>query len=1254
MSRIRKLVTLSFIISILIFSSIHGAVLTDDFSIAHDYLSSGTAGTIWDGIVLNGGIDTTQDSVLSALETSSVPGALNYVASGTHWENGEDDGALLYVLVEGDFDVSVTCTDGDFTSYSGSSLNYLSAGLMARDPDAATRDHVYIRYFDRSEWSAIHQFRSENDGSSENTNSGVGTVATYPTIRLVRAGDVFTGYVIDDSGMNETLVGSYTRTDMPDTLQVGLAHAIFSGSSGTVVFDDFELIYTPQGVASGPNPSVGQDGVSVNTGLSWTSGASTQGVDGHEVYIGDNFDDVNDATSLSHPDVNFYVVSSPTTAIDELVVDQTYYWRVDQVDGVTVYKGNIWNFTTEAGEATNPNPADETYGADVNSILSWTASVLAISHDVYFGTDETAVANADRLASEYKGNQSPVSYDPGTLDEGVDYYWRIDEVDDSNNIYTGAVWHLRTDQTSGFYEWPPYSPTLEYNYVDEYGELSPPTGHAPDGLSGVVGTYTDRWWTFRWGADKNDAVTENAWIPMLERFNDDFSFITDVMRWPRDRRAREGYYSAMYLYGSGLSTDNEPNTAEGGWQGTTGGYPNVLASYVPVRAFDPAHYDSFQTGAMIHEGIHCILSSMPGCNNSCWFQEGGNTWLQGTMEGLRSGNFSSIGWLSAGQALAPFMPIECYSGWLQDDSFGGPCAEGVNIYDGGTQLCTWRSLLGGTQYGECFPHAVEAILGAKSIAWIWRNCHYSGRVLQDMAEAPGGLGEEQMRRLLTEFRGRQAFCDFELWSYAIRQLLNNNWGRSIDQEWSPYWIDCDPWTATCYAVTTQSGNVLTPEYRTLPGWSGGNQIPLTVDSVADEAFVVFNPIGSNMTCQLTYRDTSGKVRYGVPVDSGVCSIPLSNVRNNVVVAVICNTDYVYSGESTRLAKFDYTLTMGAGVTGKASTSTKWYDYSPSSYTITASAGINGSISPSGNVSVSAGSNRTFTITTDLGCEVENVSLNGHDIGPMDSYTFNNVRGDLTISVTFKEVGIPSPPTPNPGEFEIDPYAVSQTAISMRSVEGTDDNSDVEYYFYELTGNAGGDDSGWQSGRDYTDSGLEPGTDYIYGIKMRDGFGNETNPCRYIKLARTIRPSDFDSSGVTGAEDLEVLSGSWLQLDSAHNLIDDDSIDFKDIAKFAQDWLNHEKISVSFVSPNFNPKSLYIEDGPFELEVLASSIYGAITKVEFVIDGTEIHEDTNDADGWTSLWSGGALGLHYLTVRVYDDAGNAKNSIATLIFVRTRS
>jgi hypothetical protein len=819
-------------------------------------------------------------------------------------------------------------------------------------------------------------------------------------------------------------------------------------------------------------------------------------------------------------------------------------------------------------------------------------------------------------------------------------------------------------QASVYYYWPAYSPTLEYDYVDEYGEISPPTQVRNDGVTGVAGTYIDGWWCFRWGANKNSLVTSAAWIPMLQRFNEDFSYITDVMRWPRDKRAREGYYSTIYLYGSGLSTDSEPNTALGGWQSSAGGYPMVLASYYPVYSFNPSctYGDRVsQRGAMIHEGIHCILSSMPGCYNSCWFNEGGNTWLQGTMEGQRSGNFSSMGWLSGGAAIAPFMPIECYSGWLQDGSFGGPCAQGVNRYEGGQQICTWRNFLGGTQYGECFPHALEVILGPKSIAWLWRNCHYSGRVLQDLAQAPGGLGDAQTRRLIQEFRARQAFCDFGQWSYAFRQLLNNNWGRAIEEEWSPYWIDVAIWNATCYVSTTQVGSVLTPETRTLPGWSGGNQIPLTINPSATEAVVTFNPIGANMSCQLVYRDTSGNIHYGAPVSSGVCSIPLANVMNNVIVAVICNTDYIYNGESTRTAHYNYTLTMGAGITGKASITginSKWYDYNPSSYTITASAGDHGTINPSGNVSVSAGSNKTFTFNPNTDYDVNEVILNGLPIGTLDSYTFNNVRGNHTISVTFRIPGSEVKVNVQAEGFTLSEGSGTQKFIVSRNSSAGDlevgfqmSGSAVETEDYTISceGNTVTIPSGQTSVEveitPVDDSNSEGDKTVIIELAESENYTLGTQTTALIYLLDDELKGDIWCDGCVNFIDLSFILYYWLneEPDPVADIYPDEVVNFKDFAVFAKDWLVCDPLRSNIVSPfywEYVPSSTpYID-----IEVEAVSSVGSVTEVIFYANGKEIGRDTNGADGFTYRWEDFGRGQAYDLVAVaFDNNGNMKVS-----------
>jgi len=89
--------------------------------------------------------------------------------------------------------------------------------------------------------------------------------------------------------------------------------------------------------------------------------------------------------------------------------------------------------------------------------------------------------------------------------------------------------------------------------------------------------------------------------------------------------------------------------------------------------------------------------------------------------------------------------------------------------------------------------------------------------------------------------------------------------------------------------------LITPEYSTTPGWSGANQIPLIVDG--RKVTVDFMPIAANMSCQLCYWAADGAVMFGEPVLGGECSLNIDKQpANNVVFAVICNTDYLYEGE----------------------------------------------------------------------------------------------------------------------------------------------------------------------------------------------------------------------------------------------------------------------------------------------------------------------------------------------------------------------
>lgn len=520
--------------------------------------------------------------------------------------------------------------------------------------------------------------------------------------------------------------------------------------------------------------------------------------------------------------------------------------------------------------------------------------------------------------------------------------------------------------TGTFYEWPSYNPTIHYDLKEdpEFKDLPAPTKNIPynnDYPSKPAVVYDNgKFWSYFEGRNANSIIKGNeaAIDKMFEQLEADAAYMRDQMGWPPTTSVRNGYRDAVFLFGSDLATDNASNTELGGWQsGISVGrvsYPIVLLSYYPTYCFDPScdYSDKkYQTEAVTHEYIHAIFASMPGCRKSAWFHEGANCWLQATMNYNREhpdGNYiaNDMGWLSTGSAIAPFIPIECYSGWLLDGSFGGPQAQGVNE--------NFRQTIGGIQYSEMFPTFLGEIIGKGSVPWVWNNC--TGNVLTGIAEE---IGKDQMERMIQEYRARIALCDMGRYSQAVFNLTRNAMGAIYGSDVDGKYVA--PWKATPYAsaspvtdqaevrvlntrvpvppsqVTEEEGigewddaQWLKPDELTLPGWTGANIIPLKVEG--DKLLVAFQPYGerstvNNMSCQLCYRTAEGKTVYGNPFKNGSFLLDLSKDRpaNDVVFAVVTNLHYTFEKSDVRKYKYDYRLKISENA-HVANIHGHWYDW----------------------------------------------------------------------------------------------------------------------------------------------------------------------------------------------------------------------------------------------------------------------------------------------------------------------------------------
>ena len=203
---------------------------------------------------------------------------------------------------------------------------------------------------------------------------------------------------------------------------------------------------TVQPLARRPNPRDGATYENTWVTLTWSAGNFAVS---HDIYLGDNFDEVNNGTHESETfrgnqglDALYFVAGFPGYPYpDGLVPGTTYYWRIDEVNNDNAespWKGNVWSFTVSSKKAYEPYPADGAEYLTPDIKLSWTGGLGSKLHYVFIGESfeevDTATVGIPAATSNYT---------PGGLELGKTYFWRIDEFD-GITTHKGDIWSFKT------------------------------------------------------------------------------------------------------------------------------------------------------------------------------------------------------------------------------------------------------------------------------------------------------------------------------------------------------------------------------------------------------------------------------------------------------------------------------------------------------------------------------------------------------------------------------------------------------------------------------------------------------------------------------------------------------------------------------------------------------------------------------------------------------------------------------------------
>ena len=190
------------------------------------------------------------------------------------------------------------------------------------------------------------------------------------------------------------------------------------------------------GLPFNPTPTNNAVNQSTNVDISWECSDPDNDPMTFDVYFGQS----------TNPELVLSNSTSTTYDPGTLSSNTTYYWKViAKDDHEHATEGSVWQFTT-VGEnneppepPSNPIPSNNANNVSVSTTLQWACSDPEedpITFDVYFGIDNPPAIVAT--------NQSKFSYNPGTLSQNTQYYWKVVTKDDHSNQTEGAIWTFAT------------------------------------------------------------------------------------------------------------------------------------------------------------------------------------------------------------------------------------------------------------------------------------------------------------------------------------------------------------------------------------------------------------------------------------------------------------------------------------------------------------------------------------------------------------------------------------------------------------------------------------------------------------------------------------------------------------------------------------------------------------------------------------------------------------------------------------------